>query len=434
MKEFYNKTVLRIDNLRKSGFFYVVISDCSAKIITFVAGMIIVRILTKQDYGLYSYVNNALSILLLFGDAGAAYAYFQYGQENINNLSKVKGFCSYGLRISFAASIISSVVLFLSPLFYPYVLQGAGSIVMLVCLIPIVKNAKLFLQTNLRVYMLYKRFAFQNFVDFVITYVFVVVFAYFFGAKGAVLSQYVYGILALFMLLVLNRKLVVISPEYKGALNEKEKKAFNKFALSMKANDIISSVMTLIDVFMVGLLFKSEDIIAGYRVATIIPTALVFIPSSIMIYISPMFVQNNKNYSWVLKRTKYLMILTTLLCAFISGIGILTSRWMIPLIFGNQYSDARICYIILLVNFIIIGGIQMPIANVMTSQKIVRFKMIVLSVCGIGNVLLDLLLIHLMGSVGAALATTIISVALSTAYCVFFFRRMKTQLSVKVTG
>lgn len=261
-----------------------------------------------------------------------------------------------------------------------------------------------------------------------------IIMAYYWGANGAIFSQYIYETLGVLFLLSLNYRILFWGEKNLKVISNEERWKFKKFALSMKANDIISTVMTLIDVFMIGLVFKNEDLIASYKVATIIPSAITFTSNSFMVYAMPLFVQNNKNYRWVLSRTKHMLLMMVGLCGCIALCGILVANWILPLVFGIQYADVIECYIVLLINFVIVGGVQIPIANIMTTQKIIRYKMIVLSVCGFLNIVLDIIFIHEFGSIGAAIATTLISAISAFSYSLFFFRRMRLLIQEQVIG
>lgn len=56
-----------MENLRnklfKTGFFHIFGSSVINKIVTFASGIILVRILSKEEYGVYTYAENLLSFL-----------------------------------------------------------------------------------------------------------------------------------------------------------------------------------------------------------------------------------------------------------------------------------------------------------------------------------------------------------------------------------
>ena len=56
----------RLMQLFRTGFFHIFGGNVINKVLTFLSSMIMVRILTKQEYGIFTYSWNIYNILLLF--------------------------------------------------------------------------------------------------------------------------------------------------------------------------------------------------------------------------------------------------------------------------------------------------------------------------------------------------------------------------------
>ena len=56
--------------LIRTGFFHIFGSSVINKIIAFMSSIVLVRILTKQEYGVFTYAWNIYSIVLLFNGMG----------------------------------------------------------------------------------------------------------------------------------------------------------------------------------------------------------------------------------------------------------------------------------------------------------------------------------------------------------------------------
>ena len=126
----------KIVKLRKTGFFSIFTSSVICKIITFLSGTILIRILTKSDYGLYSYILNAVSMLTLLNDFGASNSVLQYLTENSNNKVKQKQTIKLGIRVGIVSMIFSGLLILLSPFYYPFTLEKAKSLVPLLFFMP----------------------------------------------------------------------------------------------------------------------------------------------------------------------------------------------------------------------------------------------------------------------------------------------------------
>lgn len=414
----------KLKTLKSNGFFNIVISDAMAKMVSLVGGMIIVRLMSKSDYGMYVYVNNAMAMLFLLGDFGGSDGYFLYAQENIRNNDKVKGYCAYGFHMVVIAGAIESILFLVSPLFYPYALNGAGVYVVILFLSPLLENILNFLQVNLRVNLENKKFAIQNFTRTIVSYIVLVSMSIVFGGKGAIISRYVCIVFGLLLLLFFNKGKMYCRMRDRSLLTRQEVNRFNKYSFSIKGSSLVAKLMSLIDIFMIGLIFKKEDSIASYKVASTIPSALMFFSYSVMTFVLPYLVRNNKDFDWIRKKTKYLLVGMFGICGLICTMGIITADYVIPIIFGTQYKDVKLCYVILMINFAVAGGLQIPMAELMATQKFVSFMLGVLLICGILNILLDVVMIDKYGSAGAAMATFVITSIGSVAYLLYFFRNL----------
>ena len=103
--------------------------------------------------------------------------------------------------------------------------------------------------------------------------------------------------------------------------------------------------------------------------------------------------------------------------------------WIIPLIFGNQYTDAVPCFIILMVGYFFSATFQSPSNNIIYTQRKVRVNLIITILSGVANCILDVVLIKYYGSVGAAWGTTLVHIitsALSFGYMSVYLRRRTT--------
>ena len=75
-----------LKKLRSTGFFSIFLSTIISKVLVFFGGIIVVKILSKTDYGVYSYVLNIVAILSLMGDFGATSAAMQFMLEKNNDI------------------------------------------------------------------------------------------------------------------------------------------------------------------------------------------------------------------------------------------------------------------------------------------------------------------------------------------------------------
>lgn len=413
--------------LFRTGFFSVFLSNIACKVLVFIGGTIVVRVLSKSDYGAYAYVMNCHGMVMILGDFGCAVAAMQFCCENHADPERRRDFFSYGLSRGLAFSGVVALALLLSPCYYPFKTRDAAWLTQRLCLTPFLTCVNSFLQVNLRMRLENNRFGAVNIFQTFIHYIAILPMAYWFGLPGAVYSNYVIYILTLLFSLWISWSCLELTPRWRSPLSWPERNSFLKLALASQLNNGIAQTLLLLDVFLIGLFIGSDDVISSYKVATTVPSALGFLPASIMTYICPYFARNKQDPGWVRQSYRKLILVCAGGALLISVAAILTAPWSIPLVFGAQYADAVPCFVILMLGFFFYAGFQIPSQNVIYTQRKVRVNLVLTILSGLANCVLDIALILRYGSIGAAWATTavhILSAALTFGYMRRYLRRM----------
>ena len=102
--------------LTRKGFFHIFGASTINKIIGFASAWIIIRIVTKAEYGVYSYANNIYSFFLLASGLGIASAILQICSEAETEEDK-KRFYSYGLRFGIFINILLGILILIAGIF-----------------------------------------------------------------------------------------------------------------------------------------------------------------------------------------------------------------------------------------------------------------------------------------------------------------------------
>ena len=111
--------------------------------------------------------------------------------------------------------------------------------------------------------------------------------------------------------------------------------------LSNKKSVAMSSILYLIDVFLVGLILKEGISVASYKTATLIPFALNFLPMSIIQFIYPYLAKNCNNMIYI--KDLYIKILKIffVLNSFIAIILFVSADFLLPFLFRSVYVDSK---------------------------------------------------------------------------------------------
>ncbi len=417
----------KIEKLKETGFFSIFLSNILAKVVVFLGNIVVVRILSKNEYGIYAYVINTFSMLYILDDFGASSAALQYITEQKENKQKQQAILKYAIKLGLIGSAISGLLILISPLFFPFKIVEAKYLVPILCLIPIFSIVKGLLSVVLRANFENKKYALLNLTETISSYLFLIPLCFFFGVKGAILSRYCYTIVALILGIYLTRNLIK-KDNKQNQLDKGEKKSFNQYALATQLNSAISSLLIYIDTFMVGLILSTSKSVASYKVASTIPAALSFLPTCVVVYVLPYFVANNKNKEW-LKSRYYKLIQYGMLGYGLFTIGLIVfSKVIFNILYTQTYQEAILPFCILMVGFFFSATLKIPTNNILCAMKKLKSNLVITILSGILNALLNVIFIQKYGIVGAALTTTFTNIFSSI---IGLFLARKAMIEVK---
>lgn len=421
------KSVLH--SLASTGFFSVFLSSTICKILSFCGGMIIVRLLSKAEYGEYGYVMNCYGMLSILGDLGCNCAAMQCCNESYQDPTKRDTYFVHGYIRGMAFSFLTSTALFFAPYFYPFRSSEAAMLTQWLCLLPIAQTTNAFLAVNLRIRMENSRYALINVFQSVVTYLIILPASYWIGIKGAILSEYAINVFVILFSIIMSRKFLRFA-FVPSAISKSEKIGFFKLAFGTQLNNGVSKVLSLLDVFLIGIFVVDIEVISSYKVATTIPLALAFIPNALAVYVVPFFSRKRTDINWT-KGNYFKLILLGGIGNFLITVGLIAlSPLLIPLIFGTQYTDAIACFCILMIGYFFSATFSVISANIIYTQRKVRANIVITAICGFASCLLNVILIPWLGPIGASLAATtvhVINACLSFGYMLVYLHKTKKE-------
>lgn len=418
------KVLNELKNLRKKGFFSIFLSSVICKALVFVGSTILVRVLSKTEYGIYAYVLNAISMLSLLNDFGASTAALQFLTESHDNKKKQSAFFHYSLKIIFFSSVFSSLLTFLSPLYYPFTITEAKKYVFILGLLPVFSILSNIFPVILRSNLNNKKYAKLQVFSTFSNYLLLISLSLIFGLTGAIISQYAYYIILIIYSIFLTKE--YLKNYSRGeTLNKKEKSAFLKYSFISQINNSMSGLLLVLDTFLVGLLISKSEAVASYKVASAIPHALTFISTAVAIYITPYFVKNNKNLNWIRENYKKLILYGAIGYGVMCLGIILLSKYIILIVYGKQYLDTVKTFNILMIGLYFISAFKVPCSNILYSLKDLKINLITNASALIINYFSNIYFIKQFGYMGAAITTTLINIFISLVYVIYLNNKLK---------
>ena len=420
-----NRYFEQAKRLLRTGFFHILGGSVLSRLLGFFSTAILVRILTKTEYGVFTCAWNIYSIVLLANGMGMEAGVLQLCSERSGDLSYARRICGFGTRFGLAFDALLMGVLLAVGLFVPLRIGGAGELLILLAALPMGKLLFSLTAAHLRAQKQNQSYARFSVIHALLVLAATAAGALLFRQKGLILGYY--AAYALSALLALCR---IRSPLFsrEGKLDRADRRALLGVSFVSMCNNGLSQLLYLLDVFVLGILTASEDILAAYRVATVIPTALSFLPTSLAMYLYPYFAQKRSDGTWCMRSYRAILLGLGSVNLLICGALILFAPWILRLLFGAVYLDTVPVFRILSVSYFFSGTLRTLSGNLLVTQRKLKFNFFVAVFSGVLNLAADLILIPLWGSAGAALATLLVVLVtglLNTACLIRTFRKQR---------
>ncbi|SDL43894.1 Membrane protein involved in the export of O-antigen and teichoic acid [Clostridium cochlearium] len=419
-----NKYMKKLEILTKKGLFHIFGTNIVNNIITFFTNIFIVRFLTKGQYGVFSYANNALSLFGLVSGIGLTSGILQFCSEKRNENEKYSLF-KYGIKLGICVNFILSMCMFIYSLYGNIAIKESAQYIQQLMFLPIFMIIYEFMTILLRVKKENKKYARLLNMNTILYFVFACTGAYLYGITGTIMGRYIALALSICVGFFICKNDIIKIINSNRLMNNGRKDLI-KYSLISCGSNSISQLLYLLDVYLIGVFIINSQVVASYKVATMIPTALAFIPLSIMVFIYPYFAEKNQDYIWVKEQCIKMFKILIILNGLISTILFIIAPLIISILWGKEYLDSVTPFRILSINYFVLATFRIPCGNILAMLRKVSVNFIVSIISGIVNIILDIILIKMYGSNGAAIATllvVIISSGIAFPYLIHYLNK-----------
>lgn len=397
---------MKIKELMDKGFFHIFGSNVLNKVIQFSSGIFLVRILTKMDFGIFTYSQNLISFFLLMNGFGIMNGLLQFGTKDIG-IDKKESLIKYSIEISLISNFIISLLIVIYSKIGIFKIEEARNIFLYMGFYPLSNILIEIIQIKNRIDLENKKLALNANINTFLNCFFMIVMGYTYGIIGVIFGKYLANLLTILYGFSTIKNVVKKWKKIKK-IKKIERKIILKFSLISMLNNGVSQLLYIIDILLIGIIINKTDIIALYKTATLIPFALNFIPLSVMTYIYPYFSKNSMDKIYLSITYKQLIKWMFFINGIISMFLIVFSKQIIIVFFGEDYVEMEKIFQILSFGYFFVGTFRIPSGNLLAAIGQIKFNLYMTIVCGILNIILDIFFIKNYGSIGAAIATLII--------------------------
>ena len=413
-----------LGSLKKKGAFHVVLGSFATKFVSFFGSIFLVRLLTKQEYGILSYYENIFGYFVILAGLGLSAGALRYIVLAPSVSEKFE--CYKHAQIK--GSIINAALIILAlcfVYFYPHPsgfknYEDVGAIIIL-C-IPFIFLCNVCFAAY-RGRLDNKHYALFSFLTAFLLIVSRVVGAAWNGLYGSVYLRLAIEILCAVFCIITVRK--ILFPAVRPTqIDEEFKKQYDKYSFQVMLTDGLWAIFMLNDIFLLGQLTGDESLIADYRVAFVIPANLSIIATSIGIFVAPYFTKydNEGDYVWVRKNIKKVTFISLLLMAGACILCTILAKPLILLLYGKQYVGIVPLMQVLLIASFFNNGIRQILANILSAAGKQVANLIVAGAGMALQIVLDLLLIPSYGGFGLAWSSTFVYLFMSICLIITVYK------------
>ncbi len=402
------------------GAFHIIAGSFLTKFSALLASIFIVRVLTKDDYGAVSYIENIYGYLYILIGLGLDISLMRY---LLKSGSKEKQLAYYKFVLIIGSLInLGLLVIIGTGVWFYQPPQAFETLKGLVLIYLIATPLQFVVEANLYVYRAMKANQVYAFLSFAVSTLTIV--TKFFGAwiwrvEGVVMAKL---LIYLIMTLVLGVRTYTLY--FKGLkedpLTSAERKDLLGYAVQYVIGNGLWQLLTLNDLFLIGILVNDSVALAEYKAAFMLPANLTLISHSIGIFVAPYFISHEHDKAWVWKHYKLTLAATAALVLPAAGLFFVFPGFISGLLYGEQYLNIASLMRLIAVTAAINTIFRYTTAVLFSSMGLVKVNLPV----AVGGVILQLglgiWLIGRFGTAGAAIAGMITYAVMSVPLVLYF--------------
>ena len=405
--------VAQLKSLARNGFFHILVGGTLTKVIGFLTSIALVRLLAKDDFAYLTYTDTLYSYLLMFLGVGMGSAFLKFGTaaNDSRNRAYLAFAFKWGSLVQLGFCVAFVAVIEMIPLDFP------AARVLLLSLIgyPLVYYWTQLGQNYLRIKLLNRLYAWSGLVQTALILLLNVALVLPFGLLGVAWARY----FALIVVLVLLGAWMI--PRLRRDGHEPpppiDRKQFVFFSLSLLVANLFSQIMPINEAYLVAHIVHDESATANYKVATLIPSQLIFVTSAIVTYVFPKFTQLERGAP-VWNQAKQAGRLCAGVLVALSVLGFAVTPLILRLVYGSAYADAIALSLIMWLPNMMNSAFRMLPMNLLPALGHTRFNAVVSVVSCVVHFALDYWMISAFGVAGVAYASGFIYAVSAVLYWV----------------
>lgn len=386
----------------RGDFALVLFANLFSYFIAFSGSVIFVRLLGKTEFGLYTFAFGIISLFLLVNGFGAASGVLQYASRAKSEPERL-GYLRFAFKSGVAFNLLISLLIIAYALFMPLPMPRARPILLAMALFPV---GRLYID----IFQAYLRATQQNKLQakFLIVNNCVLLAANIVGIAcfklyGLVYFTYI-GYVLMFAVSAWKFNLPNLFQTTFKMQSQINIRQFVSYSFFTTLANAFSGLLFVLDTIIISYIVKDPQLLATYRVATIIPFAINFIPNIAVNYYYPEFAKNAHDPCKIRELANFVAKRMFLFSASVSLILILLAKQLLLLVFGANYADSVLPFQIISFGYWIIATFRTVNGNIIAALGKAKLSFYLTFIILLVNIAVTYSMVEKYSIVGAASA------------------------------
>jgi O-antigen/teichoic acid export membrane protein len=411
--------------LWEKGALHILVGNFATKFVAFFGSVVLIRMMSKVDYGLLGYMENIYSYAFIFCGLGLCNALLRYSVLS-DGIEKKYSYYKYALTRGFIYNLVIIGMVFVFNIFYahPNGFDVARNLIPLLILALPFQDFINSNQMNERAMLNNKRFAAVSVISAFVLVVSRIIGAYLGDLRGVVL-----GIVLANITVGISLCLSGYRKYFKGVkasiLTRAEKRQANIYSLQYMITNGLWAVFMLMDIFLLGRILQDPTVVAEYKTAYTFSAAISIVGSAIAIFVTPYFIKNENNLPWVRRNYIINIAVTSVFVGLLVLFIFVFARPIILVSFGAKYSNVTGLMRVLLISSFINNAFRASTANLLAAMGQIKYNMTISAIGLVLQITINLMLIPKYAGMGAAYTGIIVYGSMSLMLFAVFNRKYK---------
>lgn len=406
----------------KKGLVHILAGSFMTKLVSMFGSIFLVRLLSKEEYGVLGYLENIYGYVLVLAGMGMANVVLRYVVLG-DTPEKKHGYFRYSMKSAWLWNILLITVAGLIFWFYPHKAEYRSYtwlLAVLFLMLPLQNTTDLLL-CNERAMFANRRYAAFSLILSVSIIAAKITTGAIAGIHAVVFGQFTtYAIMATVLFFCTRKRY------YQGVqatkLERQERTDVNKYAIQYMITNGLWTIFMLNDTFLLGR-FCDPTVLADYKVAYTIPGCVNIISSAIGVFLAPYFVRHENDFPWVRRRFKLAYGVSAAAIGLVCLLIAVLAKPIVWLLYGTQYLNIIPVMRLLLLAAFFNCGLRYTTANLLAAMGQIKYNMIVSSIGMALQVGINIFVVPRYGAMGIAVTSCFVYLFMAGFLLIAFIRK-----------